>query len=378
MSKQMEALLERARIEENKQFRRLSEKTQVVSPKNGMKEVPTNRQSHSQEVATSSKIIAASLSETHGKSLKEIDYKTSVENVSLIHDIGHPAFGHDGSDIINQIMISKGLKEGFSDNNNNLVVISKNKIALRDYVIASSIKYPDELYEYQKKIYLPMLERANKEDFDHYNDCGIKINIQKRTIACQIMDESDRNSYVCSDLSDFISMGNSLSPQKVKRISLPYELGLSERKILDEVIEVAKFGNKSDTKRFFGDLKQRFNFNHIIRPDGLDFLDKGLLNLRECLNKVSLECYIVPIRKMENHHDNMRKMIAFVNHIIDNNHYPSGHYRNLIEGSTSEEDKLRAIRDMISEVSDWYVLVECDRLNLIPENEQIYKSSYGY
>ena len=106
----------------------MSEKTQVLVPQNGLTECTKNRLTHSYEVATSSLLIATDIAERLGVSVSEIDYKFSLYNVSLLHDIGQGAFGHDGQSVLNDFFIELGVEEGFDDNNNNLIVIEKNNI----------------------------------------------------------------------------------------------------------------------------------------------------------------------------------------------------------------------------------------------------------
>ena len=93
-------------------FKRLTETTQILVPKFTGARQPKNRQSHSYEVALCARALAESM-ELPGKI---IDYKNSLEIVSLLHDLGHPPFGHDGQKLLNKNMVKKGLKEGFDDN----------------------------------------------------------------------------------------------------------------------------------------------------------------------------------------------------------------------------------------------------------------------
>ena len=151
------SLLERTNIESNKQFQRLSEKTQVLVPQNGLKECIKNRLTHSYEVATSSLLMASDIAEKLNTSVSEIDYQFSLYNVSLLHDIGQCPFGHDGQRVISDIFVELGLKEGFDDNNNNLNVIEKNHLLVSDYTTASLIKYPNKLYKVQMDQYHPVL-----------------------------------------------------------------------------------------------------------------------------------------------------------------------------------------------------------------------------
>jgi len=149
----------------NKAFQRLAEKTQVIIPKNGREETVQNRLTHSYQVANSAKII----SETINLPTLNIDYQNSLFNTCLLHDIGHPPFGHEGAKILNETFSKLGIKEGFSDNNNNFKVINKNQIKVNDYTLASLIKYPNKLYESDKEFLLYILEKSINEDIEYFS-----------------------------------------------------------------------------------------------------------------------------------------------------------------------------------------------------------------
>lgn len=371
------SFLEMTFIEDSLPFGHMPEKTQVTFPQNGLAEVPKNRATHSYEVVSSAKLMVLVIANQLGLRYEDIDYMYSVSPASLGHDIGHPPFGHDGSYFLNKYFKEKGLPEGFTDNNNNLVVIDKNKIALSDYTIASTIKYPEKLYSWQEGKYLPMLQSAIDQDEKHYGKIGIFLKGMKTTIACQIMDEADRNSYVCSDLADFLSMGNTLNFKKLWLMSNEFKLSDKYTDEMKSLISIAKSGNKREIKSFFSSLKLKFNSNYKLTENGIVEVDSELMRYREFLNDVSHEFYIKPIRNMQLHTDNMAKLLSFTDHVFNNGFYPSTHYREKIETANSEEDRLRYMRDMISEVSDWYVIRTCENLNLdfdLRNDEQVYGS----
>lgn len=369
MKLQIDALYEKIRIIDNKQFARLAEKTQVISPKNGLNEVPKNRASHSFEVAASSIAIAINLAEKIGCNIDDIDYQVALENISLCHDIGHCAFGHQGAKFLDNILKQKGLLEGFSDNNNNLIVIKKNNIKLRDYVLASIIKYPNLLYKSQKHEYLPKLKKAIDDDKLHYQKLGINLKSMEKTIACQIMDEADRNSYVCSDLSDFLCMGvskNIFDGKEILNISKKYRINAQQRKTIAGMVNLSRFGSKNEIKEFFSCLKMQFNQNHKLSENGIEYDNDSLFQLREFLNEISFVYYINPIRLLPEHHQDIKMFVSYIDYILNNEDYPSTFYKNAILKITDKIERLRLKRDMISEVSDWFIkktvpLLECCR-----------------
>jgi dGTP triphosphohydrolase len=363
------ALKERRIIEDNKQFARLIEKTQVNVPQNGRHEVIKNRLTHSYEVATSSLTMASSIAEKMGLDVFDVDYRCALHSVSLLHDLGHPPFGHDGAELLDVRMKALGLEEGFSDNNNNLTVIEKNGIEVRDYVVASTIKYPQKLYASQQEKYLPMLKAALKEDSEHFLSYGINLIAQTKTMACQIMDEADRNSYTFTDMTDFLCMGEKIDVVDILRIASQYGLSDSEP-LLQEFIGISQSGDKSVIKAGLSRLKEMANESYVITDMGLEMNNPKIEMLREAINKMTMEFYVAPIRKLPFHSENIQKLDDVLGEMLSGGFLPSRHYKSVVDGADCEQTKLRAIRDMIGEVSDWYVLNVHDELSLGHKKER--------
>jgi len=317
MNKFKKSMLERTNIESNKQFQRLAEKTQVLVPQNGLIETAKNRFSHSYEVSTSGLLIATDLAEKLKVSVSDIDYQFSLHNVCLLHDIGQSPFGHDGQKVISDKMIKLGLKEGFDDNSNNLIVVEKNNILISDYTTASLIKYPDKLYESQKEYYFPILDKAIEEDLEHFKKIGTNLKKQTRTIACQIMDEADRNSYVCSDLADFFCLGNSIPLRAMRDLARDKKLDLecSELATLSNMI---KSGSKTAIKSYFNELKNRFNFNFKLTNNGLEVESKDLHDYREFLADVEWLFFIKPKQESKRNISNLKLLEEYIDYVLEN------------------------------------------------------------
>lgn len=353
INKEMEGLIEVSEIENSKSFQRLSEKTQVLVPETGQVEVVKNRLTHSYEVYTSAKLMATNIAGQLGVDMRAIDYNNCLKQACLLHDIGHPPFGHDGAKLINQTFINLGLSEGFSDNNNNLVIIENHGLNLRDYVKTSVIKYPEKLYPSQKEKYLPLLDKSLQEDKEHYSQFGINLNNQKQTIACQIMDEADRNSYTCSDLTDFFCLGNKVSTEELKEfinMDSPKQFLLAK-----QMFRAIESDSKTQVRDFFLEMKNAFNFNYKLTDNGLEVIDKELYRFRESLSKIEHKFFIQPIRKEEFHIKNIQNLEKFIKNSLEG-FCESNIYKEKINNSISSEEKLQNIRDMISEVSDWYII----------------------
>jgi len=363
------ALKERRQIEDNKQFARLIEKTQVSVPLTGRHEVIKNRLTHSYEVATSSLEMASSIADKMGVDVFDVDYRCSLHSVSLLHDLGMIAFGHDGQAFLQDKFISLGLEEGLSDNNNNLTVIEKNGINVRDYVLVSTIKYPQKLYPSQKEKYLPMLNKALEEDAAHYKKLGINLTAQTKTIACEIMDEADRNSYTFSDMADYLCMGETLKVEDIVKTAKQFGFS-SDDPMLKEFIDISQSGDKSRIKEGLSNFKYMTNQSYELTDMGLQMTNSKLELLREAINKMTMDFYIAPIREQRFHHENLRKLDAVLTEMLEGRFTPSRHYGNAIDNALSEKERLIAIRDMIAEVSDWYIINTYDELSLDNRRER--------
>ncbi len=350
-----QALLERTNIEASKGYQFLEKKTQVLVPSMKGITITKNRLTHSNEAETSGMLIATDMAEKLNISVSEIDYRFSLGNVCLTHDIGQAPFGHDGQRVINSKIKSLGVFEGFDDNNNNFVVLEKNLLLLSDYTVASLIKYPHKLYPSQKKEYLPLLEAAIALDKEHFANLGIHLEEQTRTIACEIMDRADENSYICSDLADFFCLGNVVTLKELRTLARtqPFALECTE---LTHLANLLRSGAKTAIKAYFNDLKNRFNFNYTLTNKGVTIVDQDLDDYRLFLNAVSTKFFIEPKQDSDQNKKNLQNLERYIDYVIEHKYYPSKTYRTLIESSTSEIEKLTYIRDMVGETTDWYII----------------------
>lgn len=350
----MQHLISRNSIECNQAFQKMLDKTQVLTQKHGMPEVIKNRLTHSYEVATSAKIIAKSISNEF-----KADYQKAIFNICLLHDIGHPPFGHGGAQTLNNFFKNLGVNEGFSDNNNNFVVIENNNIEISNYELASLIKYPEKLYKSQFK-YINLLNDAIDQDINYFKPF---INISKRpkrTLACEIMDEADHNTYTCSDLADCYSMELADS-SSLKNLKQTHKFKRKDIKdLLNIAITVIEIKDKNLIKKTFSELKLLINTNYKLSDNlALEYKCLELKLLRDELAKISFNSYIKSDYTKRKDKQEQSTFLKYIHYVIDNQFYPSKYYSVKIEKAKTDIEKFSLIRDMIADTTDNFIKKFC-------------------
>ena len=101
---------DRDRILHSAAFRRLSGKMQVFTGEMG--DYHRTRLTHTMEVASVARTIGRALC------LNE----DLIEALALVHDIGHPPFGHAGEDALHELLVEDG---GFSHNQFALILVTE-------------------------------------------------------------------------------------------------------------------------------------------------------------------------------------------------------------------------------------------------------------
>lgn len=188
-----------ARILYSSSFRRLQGKMQILGIQSDA--FYRNRLTHSLEVSQIARAIASKIGAFIGNGAYSSEKDLFViEAAALAHDIGHPAFGHSGERVLDEIATSHSFRfEGNAQNFRILRYLEKklphaNGLNLTDRTLLAINKY--HVREEGKKF-------VYAEDFDYLEGARSKCDLQsERTLDVQIIDLADEIAYAVHDLED--------------------------------------------------------------------------------------------------------------------------------------------------------------------------------
>lgn len=183
---------DRDRIVHSRAFRRLQYKTQVFANDTG--DHFRTRLTHTIEVAQLARTAARRLG------LNE----DLVECVALVHDVGHPPFGHRGEDLLSELMRDHG---GFEHNRQGLRTVEE-----------LEVRYPEHpglnlTYEVRESIV---------KHSARYDRSRIPVRFQPEEsplLEAQLVDEVDSIAYDCHDIDDGLR-GGYLSLEQLQEVGL--------------------------------------------------------------------------------------------------------------------------------------------------------------
>lgn len=232
--------VDHARVIHSASFRRLQGKTQILDLGDG--DFHRTRLTHSLEVGQIALGIVQQLRHrfADAEAAKLLTDPTLIQTVGLIHDLGHPPFGHGGEEVLAGIMRNDG---GFEGNGQTLRILSKlEKYSegqgsnLTRRTLLGAFKYqrswsemmagktmpelkmsptgtllilpehiPPKCYlDSEKEIVKWLLEPLSQADRDRVVWTG---KTGAKTFDCEIVDHADDISYSVHDLEDGIAMG---------------------------------------------------------------------------------------------------------------------------------------------------------------------------
>jgi dGTPase len=205
---------DRDRVLYTSALRRLGAVTQVVSPAEGI--LSHTRLTHTLEVAQIGRRIAERLgreAEAEAKKVGGVD-PDIVETAALIHDLGHPPFGHAVENELDRQVIGAGVADGFEGNPQSFRVVTRlatrnarfSGLNLTRAALNASLKYPwtRETSGYRKRKWGAY--GTEKQEFDWARQLNDPRD-DSRSVEAELMDWADDIAYAVHDVEDFYRVG---------------------------------------------------------------------------------------------------------------------------------------------------------------------------
>src|SRR6185312_12463043 len=213
---------DRDRVIHARAFRRLEDKTQVFTGR--LSDHFRNRLTHTLEVSQISRTIAG-----------QLNLNTDlVEVLALVHDIGHPPFGHAGEQALDQAMRAHGLL--FDHNLHALRIVEDFELR---YAAFRGLNLTFEVRE-------GIIKHSHDYDAAAHPELAEYLLDKRPPLEAQLIDETDELAYNTADLDDGYE-AHLLSVDQIKE-HLPFLA-----RLFDEV------------ERTYPDAPEKLRFNEVLR-----------------------------------------------------------------------------------------------------------------
>ena len=184
---------DRDRVVHSRAFRRLENKTQVFTRRRS--DHFRNRLTHTIEVAQISRTIAAELG------LNE----DLVEALALVHDVGHPPFGHAGERILNEAMHAHG--DRFDHNLHALRTVEQFEHRYADFPgLNLTFEVREGIVKHSRDYHHPNEPKAGSsgapDDAAEFPQLAEYLLDQRPPLEAQMIDLTDEIAYSTADLDD--------------------------------------------------------------------------------------------------------------------------------------------------------------------------------
>ena len=195
---------DRARIIHSWALRRLGAKTQVVAPDSN--DFPRTRLTHSLECAQVGRELGAILGAD----------PDLMEAACLAHDLGHPPFGHNGEEALNEIAKDIGGFEGNAQSFRLLTRIEAKSVDIDGRSVGLNLtrstldgatKYPWPNGGGANQLKFSTKFGVYQDDLPIFNWMRKGASKDKVCLEAQVMDWSDDIAYSVHDLEDAIEIG---------------------------------------------------------------------------------------------------------------------------------------------------------------------------
>lgn len=252
---------DRDRVLYSSAFHRLAGITQIARA--GEESVFHTRQQHTIKVAQVGRRLAQwCIRKQSDLAAKALINDEVVEAACLIHDLGHPPFGHIGEEALNEL-VTKHEKDGFEGNAQSFRIITKLAVRkefdpgmnLTRAVLAASLKYPwlRSSQAGSKKHKKWSAYNSEKTEFQFAQEL---MDGENPSVEARLMDWADDIAYSVHDLEDF---------HRCNAVPWNYIFSVEGKNKLLE--KMADSGNAKDIEQCFDSLKNLISssFDEILK-----------------------------------------------------------------------------------------------------------------